>query len=422
MDNVESNSNNSIYHGLSTDLKEKVHYAMSEINRGALEFIGQEYIRECISKYFVTGERFIVKAGFDPTAPDLHLGHSVLLRKLAAFQEFGGIVVFLIGDFTAMIGDPSGKSQTRKPLSKEDVDKNAATYKNQVFKILDKTHTKVEFNSKWLSELGSVGFLKLSSSFSVARMLERDDFSKRYKDNQPISIVEFIYPLLQGYDSVALNCDIELGGGDQKFNLLVGRSLQRTYGLNKEQSVLMVPLLEGLDGVNKMSKSLNNYIAIEDNPNLMYAKILSISDTLMWRYYELLSFKSIKDIATLKDQVEKEQIHPKKAKEDLAFEIVERLHSKELAEIAKQEFDNVFSNKSIPSDIETFNIESEEWICKILNDCGFTESTSEARRQIKAGALKIDSIKVMDINLKLKKGSYIIQLGKKKFLKLEING
>lgn len=425
MNNTESNqtsldSNNQMYSKLSSDMREKVANAMDEINRGALEFIGQEYIRDLVARFFLTGEKFILKAGFDPTAPDLHLGHSVLLRKLATFQKFGGIVIFLIGDFTALIGDPSGKSQTRKPLSKEEVNINATTYKNQVFKILDENFTKVEFNSKWLNELGSIGFLKLSSSFNVARMLERDDFAKRYKDNQPISIVEFIYPLLQGYDSIKLNCDIELGGGDQKFNLLVGRTLQRAYGLNKEQSVLMMPLLEGLDGVNKMSKSLNNYIGIEEEPNSMYAKILSISDDLMWRYYELLSFKSLKDIQFLKERVQKNELHPKKVKEDLALEIVEKLHSKELALDAKNEFDNIFRAKNIPSNIKSASISSGEWICKILNDFNLADSTSEARRQIQAGALKIDSKKVTNINLKLEKGSYIVQLGKRKFLKVEV--
>ena len=296
------------------DIQMRTKEAMCEIARGASDFIGQEYIASLVERFFVTNERFIVKAGFDPTAPDLHLGHTVLISKLATLQRYGGNVKFLIGDFTATIGDPSGKTQTRKPLSKEEVEKNAQTYKDQVFKILDPQYTEVCFNSKWINALGIGGLVHLSAQFSVARMLERDDFAKRYRENLPISIIEFIYPLLQGYDSVALNCDIELGGNDQKFNLLVGRSLQRAYGLEKEQSILTVPLLEGLDGVQKMSKSLGNYIGVTENPNTMYAKIMSISDILMWKYYELLSTLTLGEINQKRQNVKQGNMHPKSTK------------------------------------------------------------------------------------------------------------
>lgn len=402
-------------------MESKINNALNEIQRGVSEIIGIEYIKDLVSSYFKNGKRFIVKAGFDPTAPDLHLGHSVLLQKLATLQRFGANVKFLIGDFTATIGDPSGKSETRKVLSREEVLKNAKTYEDQVFKILMPEHTEVCFNSKWLSALGSEGMLQLTGKFSVARMLERDDFAKRYKENQPISIVEFMYPLLQGYDSVMLDCDIECGGNDQKFNLLVGRSMQRVYGLDKEQSVLMMPLLEGLDGVNKMSKSLGNYIGITDSPNDMYAKILSISDVMMWRYYELISAISINDLNKLKEDVANGLIHPKNAKENLALEIVERYHSKDCAKNAKENFDLVFSQDSIPKDLDEFNTESNIWICKLLVDSKMSSSSSQARRDIRAGAVKIDGIKVLDENLKFKSGIYVIQIGKRKFLRAIIN-
>lgn len=405
---------------ISSEVATQTQEAMNELRRGCMEFIGEEYIASLVARFYTSGERFCVKAGFDPTAPDLHLGHTVLLQKLATFQKYGGNVKFLIGDFTATIGDPSGKSETRKPLSKEQVEANALTYKEQVFKVLDPAYTEVCFNSKWLSELGAAGLIALTSKFSVARMLERDDFTKRYANNQPISMVEFMYPLLQGYDSVALNCDIELGGNDQKFNLLVGRSLQRSYGLDKEQSVLTMPLLEGLDGVNKMSKSLNNYIGVTESANTMYAKILSISDVMMWRYYELLSSLSLKEIQALKSQVEQGLLHPKAAKEQLALEITTRYHSFDLAKLAKIEFDNIFSKDEIPTDIATFECQSGEWIAKILQVAGLCESSSQARRDIKAGAVKINKEKVSDENLKLEAGEYIIQIGKRRFAKIII--
>ena len=293
-------------------MENHVQEALSEIKRGSFEIIDIEAIEKLIKRYFETGENFYVKAGFDPTAPDIHLGHTVLIQKLATFQKFGGIVQFLIGDFTATIGDPTGKSETRKVLSSEQVLQNAETYKEQVFKILDSSKTQVVFNSSWLRELGTGGLIGLASNLTVARMLERDDFSKRYASNTPIAVSEFLYPLLQGYDSVALNSDIELGGTDQKFNLLMGRTLQKAYNSKKQQAVLMMPILEGLDGVNKMSKSLGNYIGVTDEPFDMFGKILSISDDLMWRYFELLSEKSIKEIEEIQKGVRDETLHPKK--------------------------------------------------------------------------------------------------------------
>ena len=322
-------------------MENHVQEALSEIKRGSFEIIDIEAIEKLIKRYFETGENFYVKAGFDPTAPDIHLGHTVLIQKLATFQKFGGIVQFLIGDFTATIGDPTGKSETRKVLSSEQVLQNAETYKEQVFKILDSSKTQVVFNSSWLRELGTGGLIGLASNLTVARMLERDDFSKRYASNTPIAVSEFLYPLLQGYDSVALNSDIELGGTDQKFNLLMGRTLQKAYNSKKQQAVLMMPILEGLDGVNKMSKSLGNYIGVTDEPFDMFGKILSISDDLMWRYFELLSEKSIKEIEEIQKGVRDETLHPKKIKESLAMEIVERFHGNGAGEIAKEEFERV---------------------------------------------------------------------------------
>lgn len=399
------------------NLKQQVDEAMAEISRGCVEFIGADYIASLVKEFYQSGKRFIVKAGFDPTAPDLHLGHTVLIQKLATFQRYGGNIKFLIGDFTATIGDPSGKSETRKQLSKKEVDYNAQTYKNQIFKILDPAHTEICFNSRWINRLGITGIINLTSKFSVARMLERDDFEKRYQKNLPITIIEFIYPLLQGYDSVALNCDIELGGNDQKFNLLVGRSLQRAFGLDKEQSILTVPLLEGLDGTHKMSKSLGNYIGVTENYQSMYAKILSISDELMWKYYELLSTKSLKEIKDLKIATHKGEFHPKAVKESLAMEIITRYHTTDLALKAKEEFDNVFTKNELPSKIKEMEFQKNIWICELLKISGLAPSTSAARRDILAGALKIDREKVIDEHYKFESGKYILQIGKRKFLR-----
>ena len=401
-------------------MESKLKEAISEIIRGTGEIIGVEYIEFLIKRFFEKGVRFIVKAGFDPTAPDLHLGHSVVLQKMALLQKYGADIKFLIGDFTGMIGDPSGKNETRKVLSREEVLKNAETYKEQVFKILDSAHTEICFNSKWLGALGSEGLLQLARHFSVARMLERDDFAKRYKDNRPITIMEFMYPLLQGYDSVALNADIEFGGNDQKFNLLVGRTMQRAYGLDKEQSIITMPLLEGLDGVNKMSKSLGNYIGITDSPNDMFGKVMSISDSLMWRYYELVSSISLKELENLKSSVENGTFHPKVAKENLAIEIITRFHDAQSAQKAKENFTSIFAQNNIPSDLREVSVESQSWICKVLLDYDMVKSTSEARREIKAGAVRIDGEKISDENFKLKSGIYVLQIGKRKFLRVNV--
>ncbi|MBT0879153.1 tyrosine--tRNA ligase [Campylobacter sp. RM12640] len=394
----------------------------NDLERGVSEFIDLEKIKNLIKNYYEKGEVFYVKAGFDPTAPDLHLGHSVILNKMRFLQNHGAIVQFLIGDFTAQIGDPTGKSATRKQLSKEEVLKNAKTYEEQVFKILDKEKTELKFNSTWLNALGAVGIVELTSTFSVARMLERDDFTKRFKEQSPISISEFLYPLLQGYDSVALKCDIEMGGTDQKFNLLMGRTLQRTYNTGKEQGIIMLPLLVGLDGVNKMSKSLGNYIGVSEEPNSMYAKLLSISDELMKEYYNLLSFKTTKEINDIFDNIKNNTLHPKVAKENLALEIVERFWGKDLAINAKNEFDNIHSKNEIPSDIAEFNFNEEQWIIKLMQDTNLASSGSEARRAIKANSVSVNGEKISDEQLKLSNGEFIIQVGKRKFAKVIIKG
>ena len=401
-------------------MENKIKEAIDEIQRGTAEIIDIEAITKLIKKYFETGENFYVKAGFDPTAPDIHLGHTVLIQKLATFQKFGGIVQFLIGDFTATIGDPTGKSETRKVLSRDDVLANAETYKEQVFKILDPNKTQVVFNSTWLNELGTAGLINLASNLTVARMLERDDFSKRYSSNTPIAVSEFLYPLLQGYDSIALNSDVELGGTDQKFNLLMGRTLQKAYNCKKQQAVLMMPILEGLDGVQKMSKSLGNYIGVTDLPFDMFGKVLSISDELMWRYFELLSSKSLKEIEEIKNGVENGTLHPKKVKEDLAAEIVDRFHGVGAGAEAKSEFEKVFAKKDIPTDIPEFIFEGEIWICQAMLDSKLVDSTSQARRDINSNAVSINQEKISDDKLNLTFGEYILQKGKKSFAKIII--
>lgn len=402
------------------DIETQIQTALEEIQRGVQEIIGFDVIKKLVGAYFKEGKTYKVKAGFDPTAPDLHLGHTVLLQKLATLQKYGAKVYFLIGDFTGMIGDPTGKNETRKPLSKEQVLLNAKTYEEQVKKVLDVNKMEIVFNSKWLDALGTRGMIDLSAKFSVARMLERDDFEKRFKNQNPISIVEFFYPLLQGYDSVALESDIELGGTDQKFNLLMGRHLQRAYELDKEQSVMMVPLLEGLDGVQKMSKSLGNYVGITQEPKEMFGRLLSISDSLMWRYYELLSAKSLQEITALKQGVECGDLHPKAVKEDLAMEIIARYHNKDLALQAKEEFARVFAKDELPSDIVEFSKESGIWIAKAMQECGLCASSSEALRLIKQGGVKINGEKLEDSKLNLSQGEYIVQVGKRKFAKINI--
>ena len=394
--------------------------ALEEISRGTAEIIDMERVEKLVSKYYEDGTTYLVKLGLDPTGADLHLGHTVVLQKLKIFQDHGGRVQLLIGDFTATIGDPTGKSETRKILSPEAIAENAKTYQDQIFKVLDESKTEVVFNSTWLNELGSTGMLALTTTFNVARMLERDDFEKRYKSGQSISISEFLYPLLQGYDSVELKSDIEIGGTDQKFNLLMGRHLQRAYNVGKEQAVITMPILEGLDGVQKMSKSLNNYIGITEEPKDIYAKTLSVSDEMMWRYYELLSEKSLEEIATMKEDVKNRTLHPKVAKENLALELVTRFYNEELATLAKAEFDNVFKSNQLPSDMTEIEVEEGIWICKALVDAGMEPSTSQARRDIKQNAVSIDQKKISDEKLNLSAGEYILQVGKRKFAKVKV--
>jgi len=395
-----------------------INQSLAIIKRGADELLVES---ELIEK-FKKGKPLRIKAGFDPTAPDLHLGHTVLINKLRQFQDLGHHVLFLIGDFTGMIGDPTGKSVTRPPLTKEQVADNAASYAAQVFKILDKDKTEVVFNSKWLTELGAAGMLKLSASLTVARMLERDDFSKRFKSNQPIAIHEFMYPLLQGYDSVALKADVELGGTDQKFNLLMGRELQKQAG-QPPQCVLTMPLLEGLDGVNKMSKSLDNYIGINEPPEIIFAKIMSVSDDLMWRYIELLSFETIETIAKWKSQIEGGE-NPRNIKVRFAQEIVTRFHSQADSEKALNDF-QTRAKGGVPDDVPEVSliIEGESiGIAQLLKMAGLVESTSEAMRTIKQGGVKIDSVKVEDKNLQINKGpSVVAQVGKRKFVKITVS-
>jgi tyrosyl-tRNA synthetase len=392
--------------------------ALAIIKRGADELLLETELVEKLKK----GEPLRIKAGFDPTAPDLHLGHTVLINKLRQFQDLGHHVLFLIGDFTGMIGDPTGKSTTRPPLTKEQVAENAKSYATQVFKILDKDKTEIVFNSSWLTDLGAAGMLKLASSLTVARMLERDDFSKRFKGNQPIAIHEFMYPLLQGYDSVALKADVELGGTDQKFNLLMGRELQKQAGL-PQQCVLTMPLLEGLDGINKMSKSLGNYIGVAEAPETIFAKIMSVSDELMWRYIELLSFESIETIAQWKAQVKAGE-NPRNIKVRFAQEIVARFHSQTDAENALNDF-QTRAKGGIPDDVQeiVLKIETESiGVAQMLKMAGLVESTSEALRTIQQGGVKLDSIKVEDKNLQLIRGAIVVaQVGKRKFAKISIN-
>jgi len=399
-------------------LSPEIVQALAIIKRGADELLIEQELVEKLK----TGKPLRVKAGFDPTAPDLHLGHTVLINKLRQLQDLGHQILFLIGDFTGMIGDPTGKSATRPPLTVEQVKANADTYAEQVFKILDPAKTEIVFNSKWLSELGAAGMIKLAASHTVARMLERDDFSKRFKGNQPIAIHEFLYPLLQGYDSVALQADLELGGTDQKFNLLMGRELQKQAG-QSQQCVLMMPLLEGLDGVNKMSKSLGNYIGISEAPETIFAKIMSISDELMWRYIDLLSFASLETIAQWKAQVAAGE-NPRNIKVGFAQEVVARFHGQAAAEKALQDF-QTRAKGGIPDDVPEVEviIESDSLgISQLLKQAGLVESTSEAMRAVQQGGVKLDSVKVDDKNLQLAKGVTVIaQVGKRKFAKITIH-
>ncbi|WP_020183399.1 tyrosine--tRNA ligase [Methylotenera sp. 1P/1] len=394
-----------------------INQTLAIIKRGADELLIEQELIEKLK----AGKPLRVKAGFDPTAPDLHLGHTVLLNKLRQFQDLGHQVLFLIGDFTGMIGDPTGKSATRPPLTKEQVAENAQSYAEQVFKILDKDKTEIVFNSAWLNDLGAAGMLKLAASLTVARMLERDDFSKRFKSNQPIAIHEFMYPLLQGYDSVALKADVELGGTDQKFNLLMGRELQKQAGLS-QQCVLTMPLLEGLDGVNKMSKSLGNYIGVAEAPEIIFAKLMSVSDVLMWRYIELLSFESLETIAQWKAQVAAGE-NPRNIKVRFAQEIVTRFHSRADAEKALEDF-QTRAKGGVPDEVPEVRVDldgASVGIAQLLKMAGLVESTSEAIRAIQQGGVKLDSEKVTDKNLQIQKNTTVIaQVGKRKFAKIEL--
>lgn len=392
--------------------------ALQQIKRGADEILVEQ---ELISK-LKEGRPLRIKAGFDPTAPDLHLGHTVLINKLKQFQDLGHEILFLIGDFTGMIGDPTGKSATRPALTQEEVLENAKSYQDQVFKILDPEKTKVMFNSEWMSKMSSSDMIKLAGKFTVARMLERDDFSKRYKNNQSISIHEFLYPLVQGWDSVAMKADVELGGTDQKFNLLVGRELQRAEGMSP-QVILTMPILEGLDGVQKMSKSLNNYIGINDEPKDMFGKIMSVNDDLMWRYFELLSFRPMDEISEFRAKVA-DGANPRDIKFLLAEELITRFHSLDAAKNAHTDFIQKFQKGAIPDELDVFELTiSEEGIAiaSLIKEAGLLSSTSEAMRMIKQGAVKIDGNKVEDKGLRFAEaGEFVLQVGKRKFKKIII--
>jgi tyrosyl-tRNA synthetase len=397
-----------------SSIKEQI----AELSRGTHEVLPEDGLEAKLEQ----GRPLIVKAGFDPTAPDLHIGHTVLINKMRQFQQLGHDVVFLIGDFTGMIGDPSGKNATRPPLSPEDIKANAATYEAQIFKILDEEKTRVEFNSDWMGQMDAAGLIKLAARHTVARMLERDDFNKRYKSGQSISIHEFLYPLVQGYDSVALKADVELGGTDQKFNLLVGRQLQQDFG-QEPQIVMTTPLLEGLDGVQKMSKSLDNYVGITESPGEMFGKIMSISDDLMWRYFEVLSFRSLEDIGGLKKAVS-DGLNPRDAKFELGVEIVARFHDDAAAEEAKREFIARFQKGAMPDEMPEKVLASQDGrlgLAHLLRGAGLVSSTSEAFRMIQQGAVKVDGERVEDRTLQMKAGStHIYQVGKRKFARVTL--
>ncbi len=389
---------------------------LNTIGRGVEEIL----LKEDLLRKLERGQPLRVKAGFDPTAPDLHLGHTVLINKMRQFQDLGHEVLFLIGDFTGMIGDPTGKNVTRAPLSKEEVAENAKTYREQIFKILDPDKTQVMFNSDWMAQMDAAALIQLAAKHTVARMLERDDFQKRYSGGRPIAIHEFLYPLIQGYDSVAMRADVELGGTDQKFNLLVGRDLQKVYG-QEPQVVLTMPILEGLDGVQKMSKSLDNYIGINEAPNEMFGKIMSISDDLMWRYFELLSFKPLDEINTYKQQIEA-GTNPRDIKFELGIEIVARFHDQAAAVAAKNEFIARFQKGAMPEDIEQVTVQSTDGVIPIghlLKQAGLVASTSDAFRMVKQGAVKIDGERIEDKSMQIAAGTeHVYQVGKRRFAKV----
>lgn len=393
------------------------------IERGAVDVVSREELIKKLKKSEETGKPLRVKAGFDPTAPDLHLGHTVLIQKLKHFQDLGHDVLFLIGDFTGMIGDPTGKSETRKALTREDVARNAQSYKEQIFKILDPDKTQIMFNSQWLGELTSYDFVKLSSHLTVARMLEREDFRERFTNHRPISIHEFLYPLVQGYDSVAMEADVELGGTDQLFNVLMGRDLQRAWN-QQPQVVITMPLLEGLDGVNKMSKSLGNYIGITESPDDIYGKILSASDELMFRYYDLLSDLTTEEIASLKQDMEAGNIHPKEVKKQLAREITARFYDEETAVKAENNFEQIFKKHDLPDDIpvkEVSSADPEIWLPRLLAETAMVKGTGEARRMIKQNAVSVNGEKVSDadFNVAVTDDEVLIKVGKRRFCKVK---
>ncbi|MBI2092906.1 MAG: tyrosine--tRNA ligase [Deltaproteobacteria bacterium] len=390
-----------------------IKHQLDEIKRGAVEIIIEEELVQKLKK----GKPLVIKAGFDPTAPDLHLGHTVLLQKMRQFQQLGHRVVFLIGDFTARIGDPSGRSETRPQLSDEEIAKNVATYEEQVFKVLDKNKTEIRFNSEWLGKMSVIEFARLGSKQTVARMLERDDFKKRFDEGNDISILEFYYPLMQAQDSVVLKADVELGGNDQKFNLLMGRTIQKRSGV-EQQVVLTMPLLVGTDGVRKMSKSYGNYIGITDSPNEMFGKLMSISDELMWQYYELLSDLNVSEIKKLKNDVAGGSYHPKQAKVDLAKEIVSRYHGSKEALAAEKEFEAVFAKKNEPAEIAEHHTK-KNLVADIVSEAKLAASKSEAKRLIEQGGVSLNSERVKNINAKLlKSGEYMLKVGKRKFCRI----
>jgi len=390
---------------------------LDHIRRGAVEIIREEELLGKLKRAQKTGKPLRVKAGFDPTAPDIHVGHTVLIRKMKHFQDLGHVAIFLIGDFTGLIGDPSGRSITRKQLTKDEVLQNAETYKQQIFKILDPEKTVIDFNSRWMSVLGAEGFIRLASRYTVAQILEREEFTNRMKSQQPIAMHELLYPLVQGYDSVALEADVELGGTDQKFNLLVGRDLQREYG-QESQIVLTMPLLEGLEGVQKMSKSLNNYIGINEAPNEQFGKVMSISDDLMFRYYELLTDVPLTEIQKLRE------LHPKKVKEDLAVRIIRDYHGAAAAEAAREEFNRVFGKREVPEDIETKEISIASGpirLTKLMASVNLAPSIAEAQRLIESGAVHMNDQRVADVKTEISKpGEYLFKVGKRRFLRIAV--
>ncbi len=391
------------------------------IKRGSVEVILEDELVDKLKVSYEENRPLRVKAGFDPTAPDIHIGHTVLLEKMRQFQELGHKVIFLIGDFTGMIGDPSGKNETRPPLSREEIIKNAGTYREQIYKILDPDKTEIAFNSEWMSGMPAEELIRLAGRYTVARMLEREDFKKRFQSQSAISIHEFMYPLIQGYDSVMLKADVELGGTDQRFNLIVGRELQKEYG-QQPQALVFLPLLEGLDGVKKMSKSQGNYIGINESPGEMFGKVMSISDELMFKYYLLLSRLSLSDIEDMKRAIAKGLLHPKKAKEALAIEITSRFWDEEAAVAAQNEFENIFKNKGVPDDVPIFDVASwpDEglWLPGVMRDSGIVKSSGEAMRLIRQGAVKVNDNKWLSSDEKLQRGEYLLKAGKRRFLKI----